>query len=228
MKLNQKGAIDMMFVVLLVVVVGVGYFVYTQVVATDDVVNDSGVASEAGSSSKLSDGNDGKNNSDGDAETKAVAHESWELFTDPTDTYSMRIPDGWSIVASEGSNGFYSTGYQSDAAAPAKIVINSGGGRGGPFLINVNYSDELIDLASMGAGGEDTSWQNSLGLDAVRAVDEIDETGIDGAAGDTRYTYLLDLNDRTFMLTYTMSPGDIDSTSDIELALSSLELVNKL
>lgn len=223
MKLNQKGMLDMTLIVALVAVLAIGGFVLYRVTKSDINESNQVVKTSQDQPSTTNDQTEVDSNTEGiDSNSDSNDLNSWAVFEDPQSGFTMRLPNGWSVIAAEDYSGFYSIQLQDDPANKASIQVNPTGGRGGPFLFSAGFIEDGDMLDPQLA--IDSTWINFFSLDSTRYTKIIETDGPEGNAGDKVLVYLFEHSPNDFRFTYLMSDNSEDQTEIVEAALSTLVL----
>ncbi|MDX1766182.1 MAG: hypothetical protein R3313_04495 [Candidatus Saccharimonadales bacterium] len=257
MNKNQRGMVDIWFVVVLAVLIAAAVFTLWQINKADETISET-EASTSAESLLLEAENpneDFKNCVSGggvitQGEVRICTLEGVEYleyqFDDPANNSASEeatagIPNGWSQFDSpigdftmKLPDGWSVWGYEDTAGFWSLSLLED---RTQPAEIAIHPTGGrggpfLLSATTYPTWDTweyqiDSDWTNEQGLDATKYFYSVEEDSIEGKAGDTKIVYVFDLEKGYFLFHYLSRPSEPDLTEEIELALTTLE-VNKV
>ncbi len=218
-KLNQKGfgIIEIILVIVLVGLVGgIGYYVYTQAKNNDETSTPS-----SDISGKI----------DKKTEPALVTKDEtadWLLYEASDGTFKIKLADGWKMLKGPGSTSLLNFDNELAIKPGTKATIATvEGGRDGGIWLSINYAKSGSAAFAEKIRGEKvatTKTKSGLSVDHYHFTQTETPEGPDLMKGDQSYTYSTSNANGKLVVYYGFTATQTDYHNEIEKILPSIQL----
>ncbi|MCB9819989.1 hypothetical protein H6796_01655 [Candidatus Nomurabacteria bacterium] len=161
---------------------------------------------------------------------KADETVNWLSYSSPKNTYSIKVPDGWSIdsLSNSGTDGLWAWSSESikHVAGQKATITEASGGRGGSssaFALVYDYKDgNNFNIE----GSIQRTYKTDAGYDVSKYyfVEPGREDGMYPAKGTVSYVYDIRHQAKRVAIKHGILPGETDQSSLIEKMVNSLKI----
>ena len=221
-KLNQNGAIDLMFVAVLVVLVAATAFTLWRINQADETVSDT-EANTSNQSILTKSGSDSEERPEEDTIEERSA--SWASVTTGLEGLTFSVPDGWELLGGADADNVFGDEITYTEGTPGTLELLEAYGSDKPWRV-------VLARQSNEATYEfDGYTESSFSVDGIEGTKNTRTYASDytceglgcNLPGDTHYTYVIPASDtEVFYASYTVGESETDQ---IELFEEMLDTV---
>jgi len=220
LKLNQKGALDPIVIILLILVLAMGGYIGWTIFKSDKVEAPTETSQET-NEAPSTDNDEGQVGEDVESN---IDTSGWTTFTSSAG-WSMNIPDGWDAFSNTERKNIFIIQTPEYKEGSTAVITETSTGRGGPFALNTGTfttGDPTSEIPSYLSKEEVFVAKNVEGKKYMGTISSAN-SGNFGSEGDKVYWYSFTKNGKTVLIMH----NDLKNESvinELEAAIKTLQI----